>query len=115
MGPLRDEVSACHKPKPRWTRDRLPRALILFSVLGPIGVSLVLGVAGWLTAGWPGAVAGLGVGGLIVVTVVVGAAVWARQIGHYLEPADAFELAPRPPGFRRLCDWTYRRTLGPQP
>jgi hypothetical protein len=51
------------------------------------------------------------VGVLIDLAVVAGAAVWSRQIGALIEPEDAWEVAPRPPGFRRLTDWAYRRTL----
>lgn len=79
----------------------------------PIALPVALGVAGWFTAGWPGAVAAFAVGGLIDIAVVVGAAVWARQVGEHLHPEDAFDVAPRPPGFRALCDWVYRRTLFP--
>jgi hypothetical protein len=80
---------------------------VLVPVLLPVG----LGVAGWFAAGWAGAVAAIGVGVLIDLAVVAGAAVWSRQIGALIEPEDAWEVAPRPPGFRRLTDWAYRRTL----
>jgi hypothetical protein len=80
-------------------------------VIGPVVLIVVLGVAGWFSAAWAGAVTGLAVGVLVTVTVVAGAAVWARQFGDLLDPDAAFEAAPRPPGFRRLCDWVYRRTL----
>jgi len=76
-------------------------------VLLPVG----LGVAGWFAAGWAGAVAAFGVGVLIDLAVVAGAAVWSRQIGALIEPADAWEVAPRPPGYRSLVEWVYDRTL----
>jgi hypothetical protein len=72
---------------------------------------VVLGVAGWFTAGWAGAVTAFGVGVLIDLAVVAGAAVWSRQIGALIEPADAWEVAPRPPGYRSLVEWVYDRTL----
>ena len=76
-------------------------------MLLPVG----LGVAGWFAAGWAGAVAAFGVGVLIDLAVVAGAAVWSRQIGALIEPADAWEVAPRPPGYRSLVEWVYDRTL----
>jgi hypothetical protein len=51
------------------------------------------------------------VGVLIDLAVVAGAAVWSRQIGALIEPADAWEVAPRPPGYRSLVEWVYDRTL----
>jgi hypothetical protein len=83
----------------------------LGGVLVPVLLPIALGVAGWFTAGWAGAVTALGVGLLIDVAVVAGAAVWARQIGSLLEPQDAWAAAPRPPGYRRLTEWVYERTL----
>ena len=80
-------------------------------MLVPIGLPLVLGVAGWSAAGWAGAITAFGVGLLVDVAVVAGAAVWARQVGSLLEPDDALTMAPRPPGYRRLVEWVYRRTL----
>jgi len=80
-------------------------------VLVPVLLPVVLGVAGWFTAGWAGAVTAFGVGVLIDLAVVAGAAVWSRQIGALIEPADAWEVAPRPPGYRSLVEWVYDRTL----
>jgi len=82
-------------------------------VLVPILLPIALGVAGWFAAGWAGAVAAFGVGVLIDLAVAAGAAVWSRQIGDLIEPGDAWEVAPRPPGFTRLTEWVYRRTLRP--
>lgn len=81
-------------------------------MLGPVLVPLILAYAGWASGDWTGAVVGLGVGLLVDVAVVAGAASWARRIGSLLDPGQAFDIAPRPPGFRALCDWVYRRTLG---
>ena len=80
-------------------------------MLVPVLLPVVLGVAGWFTAGWAGAVTAFGVGVLIDLAVVAGAAVWSRQIGALIEPADAWEVAPRPPGYRSLVEWVYDRTL----
>jgi hypothetical protein len=80
-------------------------------VLVPILLPIALGVAGWFSAGWAGAGAAFGVGVLIDLAVVAGAAVWSRQIGDLIEPEDAWEVAPRPPGFARLAEWVYQRTL----
>jgi hypothetical protein len=83
-------------------------------MIGPVLLPLALAAAGWLAAGSAGAAAAFGVGILVVVSVVIGAAVWARQIGGLLDPDEAFALAPRPPGFGALCDWVYERTLPPR-
>ena len=80
-------------------------------MLGPVVLSLALGVAGWLAGDWAGAIVGVGLGLLVTVAVAAGATIWARQIGSLLEPEDARANAPRPPGFRRLTDWVYERTL----
>lgn len=80
-------------------------------VLIPILLPIALGVAGWSAAGGAGAITALGVGLLIDLAVMAGAALWARQIGSLLDPEDAWEVAPRPPGCRRLVDWVYERTL----
>ncbi len=80
-------------------------------MLGPILFPVALGVAGWITAGWAGAVSGIGVGLLISVAVAAGAVWWAQTIGALLEPEDALDAAPRPPLFGRLCDWIYARTI----
>jgi hypothetical protein len=77
--------------------------------MGPIFLPAALAVAGALTAGWAGSIVGAGVGLLIDGAVIVGAALWMRQIGSVLEPEDAWDQAPRPPGFRRLVEWVYRR------
>ena len=80
-------------------------------VLVPILLPIALSVAGWFAGDWAGVIAAFGVGVLIDLAVIAGAAVWARQIGSLLEPDDAWEVAPRPPGFRRLTEWVYQRTL----
>ncbi|HSM02591.1 MAG TPA: hypothetical protein VK960_09180 [Acidimicrobiia bacterium] len=80
-------------------------------MLFPIALPLVLGVAGWFAADGAGAITAFGVGLLIDVAVIAGAAVWARQMGLLMEPEDAWMNAPRPPGYRRLVEWVYRRTL----
>lgn len=80
-------------------------------MIGPIVLSLGLGVAGWLAGDLAGAIAGFGVGLLVTGAVAAAAAIWARQIGAVLEVEDAREHAPRPPGFGRLCGWVYGRTL----
>ena len=80
-------------------------------MIGPIVLVVVSIAAGAASGGWPGAVA-VGFGGLMVVAAMAaGAALWARRIGSLLEPEDAWEHAPRPPGFRPMMDWVYRRTL----
>lgn len=79
---------------------------------GPVLLPVALAVAGWFAGDWPGAIVGAGAGLLVTAAVVASAAIWARQIGSLLEPADAWDNAPRPPGFRRLCEWVYERTLG---
>jgi len=80
-------------------------------MLVPIALPLALGVAGWFAAGWAGATTAFLVGVLVDVAVVAGAALWARQIGSLLEADDALAVAPRPPGYRRLAEWVYDRTL----
>jgi hypothetical protein len=80
-------------------------------MLVPVLLPVALGVAGWFAAEWAGAVTAVGVGLLIDVAVVAGAALWSRQIGSLIEPEDAWENAPRPPGYRRLVEWVYKRTL----
>ena len=90
---------------------RLSHPPTLDDVIVPVLLPIALGVAGWFTAGWAGAVTAFGVGLLIDVAVVAGAALWARQIGSLLEPEDAWAEAPRPPGYRRLVEWVYGRTL----
>ena len=77
----------------------------------PVLLPLALGVAGWFAARWAGAVTAFGVGLLVDVAVIAGAAVWARQIGSLLDREDAWSVAPRPPGYRRLTEWVYERTL----
>lgn len=80
-------------------------------MLGPVLLPIGFGIAGWFTGDWAGLVVGAFVGGLVTVAIVAGAAWWARTIGSLLEPEDALANAPRPPGFARLCDWVYDRTL----
>ncbi len=80
-------------------------------MIGPIVLVAVAATAGALAAGWAGALAA-GFSGLFLVgAVAAGAAMWATRIGSMLEPGDAWEAAPRPPGFGTLVDAIYRRTL----
>ena len=70
------------------------------------------GLAGGLTEGWPGAVAGVSLALVVTFGVAAAAAWWAGQIGRSLDPAAAWAVAPRPPLFGALCDFVYRRALG---
>ena len=80
-------------------------------MIGPIVIVVAAVTAGAFAAGWPGAI-GAGLAGLaLVAAVAAGAALWARQIGSLLEPDEARRYAPRPPGFGRMVDAVYRRTL----
>jgi len=97
-------------PSPVSAGDRLVDAYAL-RMLVPWALPLALGVAGWFAGRWAGAITAFGVGLLIDVAVMAGAALWARQIGSLLEPEDALTVAPRPPGYRRLVEWVYERTL----
>ena len=81
-------------------------------MLGPALLLIGFTVAGAVVGGWPGAVVGVAVAFGLTGAVAASAAAWAHQIGRVLEPDDARALAPRPPLFRRLCDWVYLRTLG---
>lgn len=78
---------------------------------GPILFPIVLGIAGWFAGDVAGAIVGAAVGGLLSLSVMVAAIWWSRTIGDLLDPADAWEHAPRPPGFGRLTEWVYRRTI----
>ena len=69
------------------------------------------GVAGWFSGGWPGAAAGVLAAVAVTLGVAAAAAWWASQVGRSLEPAVAWEMAPRPPLFGPLCDKVYRRVL----
>ncbi len=80
-------------------------------MIGPTLFPVAFAVGGAIAAGWAGAAVGLAIGLLTVVAVIVGAATWARQIGALLEADDAWENAPRPPGFARLTNWVYERSL----
>lgn len=80
-------------------------------MIGPILVPVAISTAGAFSAGWAGAIVGFGVGLLIDLAVILGAALWSRQIGALLEPEDALANAPRPPGFGKLVDWVYARVL----
>jgi hypothetical protein len=80
-------------------------------VIGPIVLVVAGGVAGWFSGDWAGAVAGAAVGLLITFGVAAAAAWWAAQVGRTLDPVQAQEVAPRPPGFGPLCDFVYRRAL----
>ena len=78
---------------------------------GPLLLTAAVTTVGALTGGWAGAIVGFGVGLLTITAIVVAAAVWARQIGQLLEHEDAWENAPRPPGFKALVEWVYTRSL----
>jgi hypothetical protein len=80
-------------------------------MLGPILLPIAFGIAGWFSGEWAGLISGIGVGLLFTVAIAAGATWWARSIGAVLEPEDARANAPRPPGFGRLCDWVYERTI----
>ncbi len=66
-------------------------------------------VAGGLAGGLPGVVTGLMLAFMITAAVAAGAAAWARQIGVHLDPEEMQQVAPRPPGFAKLCDAVYSR------
>jgi hypothetical protein len=83
----------------------------LSPVIGPLLLLAAGGVAGWFSGGWPGAAAGMLAAGVITLGVAVAAAWWVSQVGRFLEPAVAWEVAPRPPLFGGLCDRVYRRVL----
>jgi hypothetical protein len=87
----------------------------LYFVIGPILLMVAGGVAGGLTEGWPGAVAGVALAVFVTFGVAAAAAWWAGHIGRSLDPATAWALAPRPPLFGALCDAVYRRALGRGP
>ena len=80
-------------------------------VAGPILLPIAISTVGAFASGWAGAIVGLAVGLLLNLTVVLGAALWSRQIGALLELEDAVANAPRPPGFGKLVDWVYDRTI----
>jgi hypothetical protein len=80
-------------------------------VIGPLLFVIAGGVAGGITGHWAGAAAGVGFALLITLGVAGAAAWWASQVGRTLEPAVAWEVAPRPPLFGRLCEAVYRRAL----
>jgi hypothetical protein len=80
---------------------------VALPILLPVGLAVI----GGIVAGGSGLVVAFGLGLLIDVAIIVGAATWARQIGSLLEADDAWANAPRPPGFRGLVEWVYERTL----
>ena len=82
---------------------------------GPIILPIALTVAGVIAGGWAGAVVGTGVGLLVDAAVVVGASLWMRRIGVLLEPEEAWEHLPRPPGFSGLVEWVAGRGQGMLP
>ena len=54
--------------------------------------------------------------GLVIALVAIGAvrvlaSYWVSTIGVHLDPEDAFEKAPRPPGFAGLVEPVYQRRL----
>ncbi len=82
-------------------------------MLGPVLLLVGFSVTGAVCGGWAGAVAGAAIAGLLTAAVAASAVMWALHIGRMLEADQAKALAPRPPLFRRLCDWVYDRTLVP--
>ena len=80
-------------------------------MIGPTLLLAAGGLAGWFSGGWPGLAAGMLAAVVVTLGVVVAAAWWASQVGRFLEPAVAWEVAPRPPLFGPLCDKVYRRVL----
>jgi len=80
-------------------------------VIGPTLLLAAGGLAGWFSGGWPGLAAGMLAAVVVTLGVVVAAAWWASQVGRSLEPAVAWEVAPRPPLFGPLCNKVYRRVL----
>jgi hypothetical protein len=80
-------------------------------MIGPAVLFAIGAIAGFLGGGWPGASVGVALAGSIVVAVVVLAAIWGSSFGFRFEPETAWEIAPRPPGFGRVCDFVYERVL----
>lgn len=78
-------------------------------MIGPIVLAVAGGVAGWFSGDWAGLTAGIAVAVLIAFGVAGAAAWWVGQVGRTLDAATAWAVAPRPPGFRPVCDWVYRR------
>ncbi len=81
-------------------------------MIGPLVLLVAGGVAGWFSGRWAGTVGGILVALVVTLGVAGAAAWWVSQVGRTLEPAVAWEVAPRPPLFGRLCDAVYRRALG---
>jgi hypothetical protein len=88
------------------------RGPTLSAVIGPLLLLAAGGIAGWLGADWAGAAGGMLAAVVVSVGVAGAAAWWAAQVGRALDPAVAWEVAPRPPLFGPLCDAIYRRVLG---
>lgn len=81
-------------------------------MIGPALLVTAGCLAGGLAGGWAGAVSGLVAALAATFGVAAAAAWWAANIGRLLEPADAWQVAPRPVLFRPLCDAVYRRAFG---
>jgi hypothetical protein len=80
-------------------------------VIGPLALVVVPAAFGALSGGWAGLAAGSMVGLGLVGALVAAAALWAARVREHLDPEVAFELAPRPPGCRRLMDSVYGRVI----
>lgn len=80
-------------------------------MIGPLALLLVPAFFGAISGGWAGLVAGLLLGVGFVGALVAGAALWAARVRDHLDPEVARELAPRPPGCRRLMDAVYGRVI----
>jgi hypothetical protein len=80
-------------------------------MVGPIALLVVGAAVGIWGGGWIGAIVGMAVAGSLIVVVMVLAAVWGSAFGFRFEPETAWAIAPRPPGFTRVCDFVYRRVL----
>lgn len=80
-------------------------------MIGPVVLLVAPALFGALTGGWAGFAAGSMVGLGLVGALVAAAALWAARVRDHLDPEVAFELAPRPPGCRRLMDVVYGRVI----
>jgi len=80
-------------------------------MIGPFVLVAAFVTWGAFSAGWGGAI-GAGIAGVAMVgAIAAGAAFWSQAIGQHIDPEMAWEQAPRPPGFAKLCDAVYRRRL----
>ncbi|MDP8958408.1 MAG: hypothetical protein M3N51_04230 [Actinomycetota bacterium] len=80
-------------------------------MIGPVALLIVALVVGAGLGGTGGALGGLLAAVGLIGSVALGALTWAQRVGRFLEPAEARRLAPCPPGFSRLCQAVYGRTL----